>query len=231
MLLNSDSWSLNPRFALFQGASGKVRIIDDAKKSGVNSAFSSTVKLQLQDVDYAAALVLALMRELSEAGQPADQWLGKTFDLSKAYKQMAVLPSHQKHAIVGFPVDGNWRFYKSLALPFGCTGSVYCFVRVSQALWYIITRLLHAVTSHYFDDFPTVERSAGCKVLSLAVSAILDMLGWTHAKEGDKALNFTEAFDLLGVNFNLATLPAGLNSGEQADSFREVVPNFRRHLQ
>ena len=210
VLLDGESWSLNPRFALFQGSSGKVRIIDDAKKSGVNAAFSSTIKLQLQDVDYAAAMVLALMRELSNAGLPPGQWMGKTFDLSKAYKQVAILPSHQKHAIVGFAVAGTWRFYKSLSLPFGCTGSVYGFVRVSQAIWYIITRLLHAVTSHYFDDFPTVERTAGCKVLSLAVSAVLDMLGWTHAKEGDKALNFAEAFDLLGVNFNLATLPAGV---------------------
>eukprot|EP00435_Cladocopium_sp_Y103_P033666 s1851_g8.t1 len=210
VLLDTETWSLNPRFALFQGPSGKVRIIDDAKKSSVNASYSSTVKLQLQDVDYAASMVVALMQELSSASLPHDQWMGKTFDLSKAYKQLAIHPSHQKHAIVGFPVAGEWKFYKSLSLPFGCTGSVYGFVRISQALWYIITRLLHAVTSHYFDDFPTVERSAGCKVLSLAVSAVLDMLGWAHAKEGDKALNFAAAFDLLGVNFNLATLPSGV---------------------
>ena len=52
VLLETDQWSLNPRFVLFQGASRKVRIIDDAKKSCVNDAYSSTVKLQLQDVDY-----------------------------------------------------------------------------------------------------------------------------------------------------------------------------------
>ena len=53
-----------------------------------------------------AAMILALIRELSDAGLPTGQWMGKTFDLSKAYKQMAVLPSHQKHAIVGYPVAG-----------------------------------------------------------------------------------------------------------------------------
>ena len=46
---------------------------------------------------------------------------------------------------------------------------------------------------------PTVERSEGCRVLTLAVSALLDFLGWDHAKEGDKALSFAPAFDLLKV--------------------------------
>ena len=81
---------------------------------------------------------------------------------------------------------------------------------MSQAIWYIVSTLLSSVTRHYFDDFPTLERAKGCEVLSLAFSAVLDMLGWQHAKEGDKALNFAEAFDLLGVNFNLALTPKGI---------------------
>ena len=129
--------------------------------------------------------------------------MGKTFDLSKAYKQLAVLPEHHKHSVVGFPIKGKWQFYRSLSLPFGCTGSVYGFVRISQAIWYIITRLLHCVCAHYFDDFPVVENSAGCRVLSSAVSAVLDILGWTHAKEGDKTFPFSSVFDVLGVTFDL----------------------------
>eukprot|EP00435_Cladocopium_sp_Y103_P027136 s1919_g6.t1 len=150
------------------------------------------------------------MQEVDKSDLNQVQWFGKTFDLSKAYKQLAVFPEHQKHAIVGFPAKGSWRFYKSFSLPFGCTGSVYGFVRISQALWFIVTKLLFAITSHYFDDFPTIERSEGCRVLSLAFSAVLDMLGWVHAKEGDKALNFAEAFDLLGVTFDLTAIPRGL---------------------
>ena len=171
---------------------------------------ASTTKLQLQDVDYAANMVLFLMIEANSAGLELGELLGKTFDLTKAYKQLAIVPEHQRHAVVGFPIEGTWQFYRSMSLPFGCTGSVYGFVRMSQALWYIVTKLLSAVTCHYFDDFPTVERSQGCKVLSLAFSAILDMLGWQHAKEGGKALNFSEAFDLLGVTFNLTQVPKGI---------------------
>ena len=90
-VLLGEDWSLNPRFALFQGANNKIRVIDDAKQSCVNSAYSSTVKLQLQDVDYAAAMVLYAL-QCAQANNGVDfEWYGKTFDLSKAYKQLAVL--------------------------------------------------------------------------------------------------------------------------------------------
>ena len=208
VLLETDQWSLNPRFVLFQGSSRKVRIIDDAKKSCVNDAYSSTVKLQLQDVDYVASMVVELAKAASKTGCQLEL-MGKTFDLSKAYKQVAVLPEHHKHSVVGFPINGKWQFYRSLSLPFGCTGSVYGFVRISQAIWYIITRLLHCVCAHYFDDFPVVEVSSGCRVLSSAVSAVLDILGWTHAKEGDKTFPFASTFDVLGVNFDLRPISDG----------------------
>lgn len=149
------------------------------------------------------------MQASAESGTSALEWYGKTFDLSKAYKQLAVLPEHQQHSVVGFMANGTWRFYKSISFPFGCTGSVYGFVRVSQALWFIVSKMLKAIMSHYFDDFPTIERSEGCKVLTLAVSAIFDLLGWEHAKEGDKALNFDQTFDLLGVTFCLKEMHAG----------------------
>ena len=73
----------------------------------------------------AAAMVVEVMRESADMLGPNLKWLGKAFDLSKAYKQLAVLPAHQRHAVVGFPVKGVWRFYKSISLPFGCTGSVH----------------------------------------------------------------------------------------------------------
>lgn len=154
-------------------------------------------------------MVVEMMRASTCLGATTMEWLGKTFDLSKAYKQLAVMPDHQPHAVVGFPVKGTWRFYKSISLPFGCTGSVSGFVRVSQAIWFLVSKMLCCITSHYFDDFPTLERAEGCKVLTLAFSAVLDLLGWEHAKEGDKAINFANVFDLLGVTFELDKLSLG----------------------
>jgi len=38
VLLETEERSLSPRFVLFQGTSGKITVIDDAKKSSVNSS-------------------------------------------------------------------------------------------------------------------------------------------------------------------------------------------------
>ena len=92
VLIGTDCWSLNPRFVLIQGVNPKVRVIDDAKQRAVNSACPSGVKLQLQDVDYTTAMVLGAMRAAGLSSSDALEWLGSTFDLSKAYEQLAVLP-------------------------------------------------------------------------------------------------------------------------------------------
>ena len=183
-------------------------MIDDAKASSLNTAYSSTFKLQLQDDDYTAAMIRAAMIEQQRQGV-SDTWLARTLDLRKAYKQLAIMPEHAHLAVVGFPVRGQWQFYRSVALPFGATGSVYGFVRVSQALWFVVTKLLRAITSHYFDDFPMIERTAGTRVLSLSFGAILDLLGWQYAQEGDKASDFALAFDALGVTYALNHAPSG----------------------
>jgi len=105
--LETEEWLLNLRFVLFQGTGGKVRVIYDAQKSAVNSTYMSTVKLQLQDIDYAAYMFLAIMAGAAAAGAPLSDWKGKPFDLSKAYKQMAILPSHQITCCGRFP--NFWR--------------------------------------------------------------------------------------------------------------------------
>lgn len=73
----------------------------------MNDAYSSTVKLQLQDVDYVASMVRELAKAAASTGRNVEL-MGKTFDLSKAYRQMAVLPEHHKHSVVGFPIGGNF---------------------------------------------------------------------------------------------------------------------------
>ena len=83
------------------------------------------------------------------------------------------------------------------------------FVRISQALWFLLSKPLKAITSHYFGDSPTIERSEGCRALTLAFSAFRDSLEWDRAKEGDKAFNFSQAFDLLVVTFDLRSMSMG----------------------
>ena len=108
--LGTECWTLTKRFLLIQGEDGKERIIDDYRRSHVNSAFASRSYLELQDVDVLAALVTLLMNllkagphvsiplsdgtvlrgQLSRAARSQEALLGRCFDLSKAYKQLAV---------------------------------------------------------------------------------------------------------------------------------------------
>ena len=52
--VGSDDLVVSRRFAIVQ--SGKPRIIDDLKKSGVNRAYTAVDSLALHDVDYVASL-------------------------------------------------------------------------------------------------------------------------------------------------------------------------------
>ena len=56
--LGRSDWLANPRFILYQGAKGKPRVIDDAKSSGLNDAYTSGEQLRLQDIDYVALMCL-----------------------------------------------------------------------------------------------------------------------------------------------------------------------------
>ena len=132
--LGQHEWLLNPRFVLYQGENSKVRIIDDVKARSVNAAYTWVIKLQLQDSDYISAMAMEVAGVAKHTSKPDRCWLGKTYDLKKAYKQLGVFPSHRPYAIVGFATSEQWQFYQSIALPFGATGWVYGFVRVSQAL-------------------------------------------------------------------------------------------------
>ena len=75
-ILGHDNWRIMRRFVIEQGS--KQRPIDDGLEAQLNSAYTSTIPLDLQDADYVAALTLELgkTKEL--------YWVSKTLDLSKA---------------------------------------------------------------------------------------------------------------------------------------------------
>ena len=113
--LGRADWLANPRFILYQGAHGKPRVIDDAKSSGLNDAYTSGERLRLQDIDYVSLMCLQAGRMSSKSSVsvtlssgrvltgkravPKPSWKGRTLDLRKAYKQMAV-SSDDRHLMV-----------------------------------------------------------------------------------------------------------------------------------
>ena len=156
--LGDSDWLFSPRFAVYQGEEKKVRPIDDCKRSGLNSAYTVNFKLELLDID-ALACLLAALAEATQSGHfecklsdgsligckvhPSvafDEWMGRTLDLSRAYKQLGIDEKSRRLSVVGYQHEGEWKYYLNHVLPFGATASVYSFNRVSKSLHHILCK-------------------------------------------------------------------------------------------
>ena len=157
------------RFVIEQGS--KLRPIDDGPEAQLNAAYSSTIRLDLQDADYVIALALQLREYASMA------WVGKTLDLSKACKQLPILPEHRDLAVVFFrDKEGQPRYLVSNLLMFGSTAAVYAFNRVSRSLWFLRNRYLHSPCAVYFDDYHMFSPRESADSTDQLVSDFLDLL-------------------------------------------------------
>ena len=98
------------RFGIKQGVGDKlkVRLIDDFSASGVNSTVQVDSNAKLHTLDVVAALCMELLRASPEA-----EWVGKTVDLSAAYRQLALSPKSRWVSFVAVfdPVCKKPRIY------------------------------------------------------------------------------------------------------------------------
>ena len=138
------------------------------------------------------------------------EWLGKCLDLSKAYKQLAILPEHRYLAVIFFHGhDGRPRFYVANSLMFGSTAAVYSFNRVSRSLWFLLNKMLLIPCGVFYDDFPMFSPSELAEDADASASLLLDMLGWRHARTGPKGKPFANTFQVLGCQLDLRHLVHG----------------------
>ena len=129
--------------------------------------------------------MVALALELGKS--PELEWVGKTLDLSKAYKQLPIAPNHRDLAVVFFrDRNGDPRYYIPNALMFGSTAAVYGFNRVSRSLWFLINKFLKVPSAAYFDDYPMFSPKGAAAETDALVSDFLDLLGWRHDRTGPK---------------------------------------------
>lgn len=223
--LGCNDWRLLQRFLLLQGAELKPRVIDNLKESAVNAAFGSTSYLALQDVDFVGGFVAFISRVLStgpaiEIGLSSGEVLrgelhqsfkakpalvGRTVDLSKAYKQVALHPSSRKHSVLGVKRQkGDWAFFVSRSIPFGASASVFSFNKITRALWTALVRKFGLLVCVFFDDFPVSEFEPLQHSTSQLLHSFFDCLGWLHATSGKKAEDFCSDMTVLGVTLDLS---------------------------
>ena len=247
-LVQTDNWICTRRFPLQQP--NKVRLIDDGLDSGLNSAFSSYNKLKLMDMDSVVSLVNVVMKSVlggSEQlkfplssgevleGSLHPAWrnnlslLGRTLDLTAAYKQLAVNPK------VGFvrtlvaydPLKRQRAFFLMNSLPFGATSSVYAFNRVAHSLWYLMVKLGSVWTTQYFDDYPNIEMTSLAASSRGFMEFLLNAVGWKFADTGKKAPPFAASFRVLGVEVNLSQVGSGklivANKPERVEHIKQFL--------
>ena len=96
-----------------------------------------TEKLRVDSIDEIVASIAVLLD--SKIFEPCDKgFCGRTFDLKSAYKQFGVDVYHSSKLRIAMEKPGGGvAYFKVLALPFGATGSVATFLRLSASIAYI----------------------------------------------------------------------------------------------
>ena len=188
------------RFGIKQvsGEKTKVRLIDDFSASSVNATVQVDSAAKLHTLDVAAALCMELLKS-----SPDQQWLGKTVDLSAAYRQLGVSPSSKwvSYIAVYDPESRSPKIFSMKALPFGASRSVYAFLRTAHSLWWLGCKVLKLTWSNFFDDFITLAKEQESEFVSVIVLQFFKLLGWA-VSDGDKDLPFSSVFKALGVQID-----------------------------
>jgi len=219
---------ISRRFPLSQGS--KTRMIDDYSISGINDSCTVNNKLDLHMVDTFCAVVKHYFKECSASGSNMEL-LAKTFDLKSAYRQVPIRPDH--YCFSYFSVYNceteRAEIYQLRTMPFGATHSVYCFLRLSRALFSLAVRGLHLLTTNFYDDFILASRPG----LSFSAEASMELLfrltGWDFAQEGKKATSFSKVCKALGVKFDFSRSESGLLSVCNTDERKlELIQHISR---
>ena len=92
---------------------------------------------------------------------------------------------------------GGVAFFKVLALPFGATGSVAAFLRISSAIAYVGTKGLEIPWSVFFDDYTALSPAGLENDTTFYAEALFKLLGINFASEGSKAPPFSHKFKTL----------------------------------
>ena len=160
---------------------------------------------KLHTLDIVAALCMELLR-----ADPSSHWVGKTIDLSSAYRQLGVSPTSKwvSYIAVYNPETKKAEIFSMRALPFGASRSVYGFLRVAHSLWWLGCVAMKFLWTSFFDDFVTLARKEETRSMDISASQFFKLLGWI-VSAGDKDLPFSESFKALGVEIDLASWPSG----------------------
>ena len=198
-----DHVFLAKRFGLQQKA-GKLRVIDDCSVGGINGALGVVEKYKVHAIDETAALLTWMVQQLQDKPQ-FEGLSGRTYDMKRAYKQFGIAVDDRElvRLAVRNPIDHKVSLFGVNSLPFGASGSVGGFLRISLAVWYVGLFIFRLPWTAYFDDYTIFSRDLLVSNTSKTVDNLFDLLGIEVAREGSKASGFSKQFKSLGVEIDL----------------------------
>ena len=131
--------------------------------------------------------------------------LVRTFDLSSAYRQVALSERGRQFAFIRVycPHDGTWHVFQMVVLPFGAVKSVHAFLRLARAIWWLGVVACKLLWSSFFDDYIVFSQDQLVKSSELTATALFRLLGWAFAEDGRKCVPFGHTCEALGVLFDL----------------------------
>ena len=124
-------------------------------------------------------------------------------DLKSAYKQFGICAEDRQRIRVATrnPTTSEVVLMLVNALPFGATGSVSGFLRVSMFLWFLGVVGLRLAWTSFYDDYTMISREDCASNAAWSAECLFELLGILYAKEGKKATTFDRIFGSLGRRF------------------------------
>ena len=217
---------ISRRFALVQ--KDKIRLIDDFSASGLNSCVTVSETPNLHTIDMVGAMISFWCGESKRLGVNQELCV-RTYDLSSAYRQLALSSCGRKYAYIGvFNLElGMTSYFQCRAVPFSAVRSVQSFLRLSRALWWLGMVGCKLMWTSYFDDFIVVSSKSTAHSTSCCIASVFKLAGWLYDSDGKKASPFSDCCKALGVLFDVKLSSAGKvftrNTDERVEELRNDI--------
>jgi hypothetical protein len=175
---------LTRRFPVQQ--SGKVRCVDNFSESQINDAVTRQNRVTVDGTDTVSAMCAEKMRALKGAGK-STQLVGRSFDLTAAYRQLAISDKSSKWSRVAVynPHTRKTECFLQFCLPFGARASVTAFIRTARMLQFLALQM-SIVVSCYFDDFIVLSVPELAGATEKAFASLLEFWASSTTKKGPR---------------------------------------------
>ena len=163
-LFGPGQWRPLERFIIKQ-ADGKMRVIDNARKTLHNACTSLQETISTTTVDFVANVASDVLAAFDLQTGPLDdpllEWMDMrigTDDLPDAYRGLPVASCHQPASVIAIYIpEQGWAFTLLWGLAYGLESAVVSFNRFPQLGIAASRRLVLSMCSSYFDDELSLE--------------------------------------------------------------------------